>query len=185
MANQKKRVKLNEIGRLVNQCNIPKPSDNNSSPIKITDSFGENNIQTLPLSYAEAYFKILFQESPDKDYLIGSLKDGKMSDQNKTLMRSAIVDFMEQTVGKPISFVDEKSGLRRVDDENDSYIDSDSVKHNLIHFSCYNLDKRPPNNKHLSKIRLHGYYLGGTFNVIHVDWFHKRQHKRKRKKRLY
>lgn len=182
MANQKKKAKLSEISSLVNQCKIPELSDNNLSPIKITDSFGENNAQTLPLPYVEVYFKISFQESPDKDYLIESLKDGKMSDQNKTLMRSAIIDFMEQTVGKPISFVDEKSGLRRVDDKDDSYTDLHGVKHNLIHFSCYNLDKRPPNNKHLSKIRLHGYYLGDTFNVIHVDWFHKRQRKRKRKK---
>lgn len=182
MANQKKKAKLSEISSLVNQCKIPKPSDNNSSPIEITDSFGENNIQVPPLPHAKVYFKISFQESPDKDYLIKSLKDGKMSDSNKTLMRSAIVDFMEQTVGKSISFVDEESGLRRVDDKNDVYTDLRGVEHDLIHFSCYNLDKRPPNNKHLSGIRLHGYYLGGTFNVIHMDWFHKRQRKKKRKK---
>ena len=179
MANQKKKAKLSEISSLVNQCKIPKPSDNNSSPIEITDSFGENNIQLPPLPHAKVYFKISFQESPDKDYLIESLKDGKMSDSNKTLMKSAIIDFMEQTVGKSISFVDKESGLKRVDDKNDSYTDLYGVEHDLIHFSCYNLNNSPPNNRHLSKIRLHGYYLGDTFNVIHVDWFHKRQRKRK------
>ena len=182
MANQKKKAKLNEIGSLFNQCKIPKPSDNNSSPIEITDSFGENNIQVPPLPHTEVYFKISFQESPDKNYLIKSLKDGNMSDNNKTLMRSAIVDFMEQTVGKSISFVDEESGLRRVDDKNDVYTDLHGVEHDLIHFSCYNLNNGRLKNRHLSKIRLHGYYLGDTFNVIHVDWFHKRQNRRKRKK---
>ncbi len=182
MANQKKKAKLNEISSLFNQCKIPRPSNNNSSPIEITDSFGENNIQVPPLPHAEVYFKISFQESPDKNYLIKSLKDGNMSDNNKTLMRSAIVDFMEQTVGRSISFVDEKSGLRRADDENDVYTDLHGVEHHLIHFSCYNLNNGRLKNKHLSRIRLHGYYLGGIFNVIHVDWFHKRQHSRKRKK---
>lgn len=182
MANQKKKAKLSEISSLVNQYKIPKPSNNDSSPVEITDSFGGNNIQVPPLPHAAVYFKISFQESPDKDYLIKSLKDGKMSDNNKILMRSAIVDFMEQTVGKSISFVDKESGLRRVDDKNDVYRDLHSVEHDLIHFSCYNLNNSHLKNKHLSKIRLHGYYLGDTFNVIHVDWFHKRQHRRKRKK---
>lgn len=182
MVNQKKKAKLNEISSLFNQYKIPQPSDNNSSPIKITDSFGENNIQTPTLPHTEVYFKISFQESPDKDYLIESLKDGKMSDHYKILMRSAIIDFMEQTVGKSISFVDKESGLRRVDDENDSYTDIYGEKHNLIHFSCYDLNNRRHKNKHLSRIRLHGYYLGDTFNVIYVDWFHKRHSKRKRKK---
>ena len=182
MANQKKKAKLNENSSLFNQCKIPKPSNNNSSPVEITDSFGENNIQAPSLPYTEADFKISFQESPDKDYLIGSLKDGRMSNYSKTLMRSAIVDFMEQTVGKSISFVNQESGLKRADDENDSYTDLSGVEHHLIHFSCYNLNNGRLKNKHLSKIRLHGYYLGGIFNVIHVDWFHKRQRKRKRKK---
>ena len=179
MASQKKKAKLSEISSLVKQYKIPEPSNNNSSPVEITDSFGENNLQLPPLPYAEVYFKISFQESPDKDYLIESLKDGKMSDYNKTLMRSAIIDFMEQTVGKSISFVDQESGLKRVDDENDSYTDLYGVKHDLIHFSCYDLNNNYPDNKHLSKIRLHGYYLGDTFNVIHVDWFHKRHRKKK------
>ncbi len=91
MANQKKKAKLNEISSLFNQCKIPKPSNNNSSPVEITDSFGENNLQIPQLPHAPAYFKISFQESPDKDYLIGSLKDGRMSNYSKTLMRSGLL----------------------------------------------------------------------------------------------
>ena len=183
MVNRKPTTaKLSNISSLYNKKKIPRLDTKIEEGVQFLplvstgDSFSDK--PALPIIERDGYFKITFKESHDPKYNIKSIHDKNISDENKIKMKAAIIDFMEYTVGKPITEVDsEKYGLRRIDDPDDIYTDLNGIEHELIHFSCYPPSRRSEFRKRVNGIRIHGYYIGSNFIVVYVDWYHQRHKK--------
>ena len=175
-------VKLSEISSLYNKKKIPQPHTKTKEGIQtlplVSTGDSSSGKPALPIIERDGYFKITFKESHDPKYNIKSIHDKNISDENKIKMKAAIADFMEYTVGKPITEVNSKEyGLRRIDDPNDAYTDLSQIKHQLKHFSCYPPSRRNEFGKKVNGIRIHGYYIGSNFIVVYVDWYHRRHKK--------
>ena len=120
----------------------------------------------------DSYFKILFDYKVEDGYKISTIDtvnhpDGKrlFFTKEKTKLRKALLDFIEDTTSKTYTEVGAEYGRKR--DENDTAIDTE-----------YNNEEFPIDHYRLSKsglavrARIHGYIREGVFVVRRIDWGH-------------
>lgn len=136
--------------------------------------------QTRLTKEINKYFKILFDYKVEDDYKISTLDtvshpNGKrlFFPKEKTRLRKALLDFIEDATNKTYTEVGIEYGRKR--DENDTAIDTE-FNNEEFPIDHYSISK----NGLASKARIHGYIREGVFVVRRIDWGHNFHPKKKK-----
>ena len=129
-------------------------------------------IQTRLTKEINKYFKILFDYKVEDDYKISTIDivnhpngERPFLSKEKTELRKALLDFIEDATSKTYTEVEAEYGRKR--DKNDKTIDTE-FNNEEFPIDHYSLSK----SGLASRARIHGYIREGVFVVRRIDWGH-------------